>query len=178
MADLDLWINKSFLSNYADDTQTCVIADSPEELKEIVEEESRAVLKFFSGINLCNNADKAALLVNSKGFAGNMSIDIGGNILRCTSCGKNFYHQQELKEHEGTHNCEGLLAYRDHDDDLPRWYHSSPPPPPAAALVNQPPGPIVVHQAPEDPFLFHFFFGSRYSCFDVDSFSFSPHELF
>ena len=78
MADLDLWVKKSFLSNYADDTQTCVIADSPEELKKTVEEESKEVLNFFSSINLCNNSDKAALLVNSKGYAGKMTADIGG----------------------------------------------------------------------------------------------------
>ena len=83
MADLDLWVQKSFLSNYADDTQTCVIADTPEELREIVEEESKAVLNFFSGINLCNNADKAALLVNSKGSGKQMTIDdIGGKSVK------------------------------------------------------------------------------------------------
>ena len=79
MADLDLWVEKSFLSNYADDTQTCVIADSPDELRTIVEQESRAVLNFFSSINLCNNTDKAALIINSRGHAGQMTVnDIGG----------------------------------------------------------------------------------------------------
>ena len=78
-ADLDLWINKSTLSNFADDTQSCIIADTPEELEKITREESRAVLNFFNGINLCNNADKAALLYNSKGKAGEITIeDIGG----------------------------------------------------------------------------------------------------
>ena len=82
MADLDLWVNKSFLSNFADDTQTCVIANTPEELKEITSEESKAVLNFFSGINLLNNPSKAALIVNSKGSACKMSIDdIGGKTL-------------------------------------------------------------------------------------------------
>ena len=78
MADLDLWVSKSFLSNYADDTQTCVIADSPEELRKIIEEESKAVLDFFSSINLCNNSDKAAIIVNSKGSADKMTVNIGG----------------------------------------------------------------------------------------------------
>ena len=78
-ADLDLWVKKSTLSNFADDTQSCIIADTPEELKEITREESKAVLNFFNGINLCNNADKAALLYNSKGKAGTITIeDIGG----------------------------------------------------------------------------------------------------
>ena len=106
MADLDLWINKSFLSNYADDTQTCAIADSPEELRKIVEEESKAVLSFFSGINLCNNSDKAALLINSKGFAGKMSIEIGENQFSCTACDKTFSNQEGLQEHEKTHSDE------------------------------------------------------------------------
>ena len=105
MADLDLWIKKSFLSNYADDTQTCVIFDSPEELKEIVEEESRSVLKFFSGINLCNNSDKAALLVNSKGFAGKMSIDIGEKMFSCTSCDKTFTSRDSKKTRKWTFSC-------------------------------------------------------------------------
>ena len=34
-ADLDLWIDKSTLSNFADDTQSCIIADIKEELEEI-----------------------------------------------------------------------------------------------------------------------------------------------
>merc|ERR1712026_200561 len=78
-ADLDLWINRSTLSNFADDTQSCIIADTPEELQEIVKEESRAVLEFFNGINLVNNPDKAALLYNAKGKASQITIDgIGG----------------------------------------------------------------------------------------------------
>ena len=78
-ADLDLWIDKSTLSNFADDTQSCIIADTREELEEITRQESQAVLDFFSSINLVNNADKAALLYNSKGKAENITIDnIGG----------------------------------------------------------------------------------------------------
>ena len=61
-ADLDLWIGRSSLSNFADDTQSCIIADTQEELKKITEEESKAVLNFFNGINLVNNPDKAAEL--------------------------------------------------------------------------------------------------------------------
>ena len=78
-ADLDLWIDRSTLSNFADDTQSCIIADTQEELEEIVKEESRAVLNFFNGINLVNNPDKAALLYNAKGKASQITIDgIGG----------------------------------------------------------------------------------------------------
>ena len=44
-----------------------------------MEQESRAVLNFFSSINLCNNTDKAALIINSRGHAGQMTVnDIGG----------------------------------------------------------------------------------------------------
>ena len=82
MADLDLWVNKSFLSNFADDTQSCVIADNQKELEEIIREESKAVLNFFSGVNLLNNPDKAALLINSKGSGCKMTLeDIGGQTL-------------------------------------------------------------------------------------------------
>ena len=78
-ADLDQWIDKSTLSNFADDTQSCIIADTREELEEITRQESKAVLDFFSSINLVNNADKAALLYNSKGKAEKITIDnIGG----------------------------------------------------------------------------------------------------
>ena len=82
-ADLDLWINKSSLTNFADDTQSCIIADTPEEMEKITREESKAVISFFNSNNLVNNADKAALLYNSKGKAGNITIEnIGGKTVK------------------------------------------------------------------------------------------------
>ena len=48
MADLDLYTDKSSLVNFADDTQSWVIADSEEECKRITKEEANKVIDFFS----------------------------------------------------------------------------------------------------------------------------------
>ena len=80
MADLDLWTNKSKLSNFADDTQSIIISDTKKELEEVTKEESDAVLDFFSGVNLVNNADKACLLYNSRGKGSEITMEnIGGD---------------------------------------------------------------------------------------------------
>ena len=82
MADLDLWIERSDLVNFADDTQSSVIEDSQEEMIRTVQEESRRVTSFFAGVNLVNNADKAALLYNSKRRGCNITIEgVGGETL-------------------------------------------------------------------------------------------------
>lgn len=79
MSDLDLCTNKSTLTNFADDTQTCVISDSKEESIKIAQEESQEVIRFFEGVNLVNNADKAALLYNSKGKGEEITVEnVGG----------------------------------------------------------------------------------------------------
>ena len=80
MADLDLWTDKSNLSNFADDTQSIIISDNKKELEEVTKKESDAVLDFFSGVNLVNNADKACLLYNSRGTGGEITMaNIGGD---------------------------------------------------------------------------------------------------
>ena len=78
MADLDLWVEESQLSNFADDTQSVLIADSEEELRRKALKESNAVVSHFSANNLVNNPDKAALLYNNKGKAGNIVMEIAG----------------------------------------------------------------------------------------------------
>ena len=78
MADLDLWVNESQLSNFADDTQSVLIADSEEELRRKALRESEAVVSHFSANNLVNNPDKAALLYNKKGKASNIVMEIAG----------------------------------------------------------------------------------------------------
>ena len=78
MADLDLWVNESQLSNFADDTQSVLIADSEEELRRKALKESEAVVSHFSANNLVNNPDKAALLYNKKGKASNIVMEIAG----------------------------------------------------------------------------------------------------
>ena len=54
MADLDLWTEKSMLSNFADDTQSIVIHNNN---------------------NLVNNPDKAAILYNSKGTGSEIIVE-------------------------------------------------------------------------------------------------------
>ena len=78
MADLDLWTTESFLSNFADDTQSSFSKPTVEELKSAAKEESAAVVNHFGANNLVNNADKAALLYNNRGKAGNITMEIAG----------------------------------------------------------------------------------------------------
>ena len=58
LADMDLWTEKSKLSNFADDTQSIIISDSVEEALETTEKEANNI----ESNNLVNNADKAAIL--------------------------------------------------------------------------------------------------------------------
>ena len=82
MADLNLWIKRSHLTNFADDTQSIIIEESKEKLLRTVQEESQAVVSFFSGVNLVNNPDKAALLYNSKKKGEHIIIQgVGGETL-------------------------------------------------------------------------------------------------
>ena len=98
MADLDLYTEKSSLVNFADDTQSWVIADSEEECKKITKEEANKVIDFFSANHLVNNADKAALLYNSNGVGITTEIeDIGGENLKSKESEKLLvFHQISL----------------------------------------------------------------------------------
>ena len=51
MADLNLWTSDSKLSNFADDTQSCIIKSTEEELRATTIKESEAVVGFFSANN-------------------------------------------------------------------------------------------------------------------------------
>ena len=82
MADMDLWARNSIISNFADDTQSIHISENTETLIETTRKEANNVIKFFECNNLMNNADKAALLYNSKGKGKCITIeDIGGENL-------------------------------------------------------------------------------------------------
>ena len=79
IADMDLWAGESIISNFADDTQTIHISENIESLLETTRKDANNVIKFFECNNLVNNADKAALLFNSKGKGKCITIeDIGG----------------------------------------------------------------------------------------------------
>ena len=89
MADLDLWIENSKLSNFADDTQTIVISDNIDKALEITSKEANSVIAFFGCNSLVNNANKAALLYNSKGKGRQITIEnIGSEKINSTSCEK------------------------------------------------------------------------------------------
>ena len=75
MADMDLWIENSMLSNFADDTQTIVISDNIEKALEITTKEANSVVSFFGCNNLVNNADKAAVIYNSNGKGGHITVE-------------------------------------------------------------------------------------------------------
>ena len=78
MADLDMWTTESFLSNFADDTQSSLMKPTVEELRESASKESAAVVSHFGANNLVNNADKAALLYNNRGYADTITMEIAG----------------------------------------------------------------------------------------------------
>ena len=75
MADLDLWTEKSILSNFADDTQSIVIHNNKENAIEITQKEANSVIDFFHSNNLVNNPDKAAILYNSKGTGSEIIVE-------------------------------------------------------------------------------------------------------
>ena len=79
MADLDMWVNNSMLSNFGDDTQSIILSDKKEDLHDITIKEANSIIDFFECNNLVNNANKAALLCHSKGKGGNIIIESIGN---------------------------------------------------------------------------------------------------
>ena len=85
MADLDLWTENSNLSNFADDTQSIIVSDNRESLLETAASEANSVMSFFNSNGLINNADKAAVLYNSKGKSEIITIEnVGGQNLTST----------------------------------------------------------------------------------------------
>ena len=85
MADLDLCVEKSMLSNFADDTQSIIVSDKKEVTLEITMREANNVLIFFANNNLVNNVDKAAVLYNSKGKGKDITVEnIGGKEIKST----------------------------------------------------------------------------------------------
>ena len=82
MADLNLSTENSILSNFADDTQSTLISENRKNLLEITEIEANSVVNFFASNNLVNNADKAAVLYNSKGRGEIITVEnVGGEKL-------------------------------------------------------------------------------------------------
>ena len=85
MADLDLWTENSKLSNFADDTQSIIVSDDRKNLLETAAIEANSVINFFNSNGLVNNADKAAVLYNSKGKSEDITIEnVGGENLAST----------------------------------------------------------------------------------------------
>ena len=63
MADLDMWMDKSILSNFADDTQSIIINEDHQNLLELTRKEANSFIKFFESNNLVNNAEKSSSLI-------------------------------------------------------------------------------------------------------------------
>ena len=80
MADLDLWTENSTLSNFADDTQSIIVSDHRKNLLETAVIEANSVINFNNN-GLVNNADKAAVLFNSKGKSEVITIVGGENLV-------------------------------------------------------------------------------------------------
>ena len=81
MADLDLHVSASKLSNFADDTQSIIIQDNISDLMEVTKKEADCVIDFFQGVGLVNNPDKASTLFNSQGKHNELTMEIGGETL-------------------------------------------------------------------------------------------------
>ena len=75
MADMNLWIKDSKLSNFADDTQSIVISDDIESAIEITTNKAKHIGSFFGCNSLVNNTDKAAILYNTKGKGNDITIE-------------------------------------------------------------------------------------------------------
>ena len=79
MADMELWVKNSKLTNFADDTQSFIVEETKEKVIETTKEESSGISDFFGSNHFVNNANKAALVYNSKGKGEEITIDdIGG----------------------------------------------------------------------------------------------------
>ena len=92
VADMDLWIQNSSLSNIADDTQLLVISQNIESALEVTSKEANSIVSYFSCNNLVNNPNKAGLLYNSKGKQGEIAIEnIGGEVVKSTNSEKNSW---------------------------------------------------------------------------------------
>ena len=79
MAELKLCTENSYLSNFADDTQSMTNSNSKENLLEITSEEANSVVEYFASNDLVNNAEKTAALYNENGKGECMKIEnIGG----------------------------------------------------------------------------------------------------
>ena len=63
----NLWTENSTLSNFENDTQSILFSDNRKKLLETGSFEANSVIYCFSSNGLVNNADKAAVLYNSKG---------------------------------------------------------------------------------------------------------------
>ena len=88
MADLNLWTEKSILSNFADDTQSIIVSESRHNLLEITSKEANSVVNFFGSNNLVNNTEKAAVLFNSRGRGESITVDnIGDEKIQSTHIG-------------------------------------------------------------------------------------------
>ena len=70
------------MSNFADDTQSIIVSDNRENLIETAAIKANSVINFFNSNCLVNNADKAAVLYNSKGKGEVITIkNVGGENL-------------------------------------------------------------------------------------------------
>ena len=78
MADLDLHVERSALSNFTNDTQSIIIQDTESEAINITKSEADSVIEFFGGVSLVNNPDKACLIFNSQGKHKDITMEVGG----------------------------------------------------------------------------------------------------
>ena len=88
MSDLNLHVQKGLITNFADDTQLTTIEQSEEEVKKATKIEADKMIKFFEGVQLKNNPDKAALVYNSKGKMKKIEMEVGGETLKTSESEK------------------------------------------------------------------------------------------
>ena len=69
---------KCRLSQFADNTQSLLIAKNKEKVIQSTQIEANSVIEYFSINDLVNNEDKASLLYNSAGKGEKINLQIGG----------------------------------------------------------------------------------------------------
>ena len=86
MADMELWTEESNLQNFADDSQSIAISETKESVVDITTKDANGIMTFFGCNHFVNNANKAALMYNSKGKGQEITLqDIGGEQLKSTN---------------------------------------------------------------------------------------------
>ena len=86
--DLNLYLTRGQLCNFADDTSNVCSADTMEEVKEKLTKDSDEMIKFTTSNNLVINCDKTAFICNKSNPKNPETITVGKDIITATQSTK------------------------------------------------------------------------------------------